>query len=450
MKLWEQAFPGAPALPHYAFADFGTPGATPADFDPNKMDGIAEIVAAGQNRLVLATLEGQLLMDIPMAVTTGGPPTIGDFDNDGKPEIAVAGGTSFKVFDLDCAVGGAPGCAEPYVRWVQPSQDSSSATTGSSIFDFEGDGQAEAVYADECFVRAYDGKTGDVLYSAYRTSCTWYENAVVADPDKDSNTEVLVGSNANCSVSCPAIDPIHKGIRCGSSADCQSSLCEDGLCRCGSSADCPAGYQCAPAIDQPGANDTCRAYHPPGGGQVGVRVLRDRLDRWVSSRAMWNQHAYSVTNVNDDGTIPKTSAWQQNFKTKGLNNYRQNAQGTAAANSAPDITGKLDQSTVCKSSGGKVTLSATVCNRGKKTVGAALPATFYQGDPASNQQLCTSYTAGPVPSGGCLEVSCDVPSSVEGLITMVVNDDGAGNRTTVECLYDNNSDNVTILGNCKP
>ena len=61
----------------------------------------------------------------------------------------------------------------------------SSATTGSSIFDFEFDGQAEAVYGDECFTRVYEGKTGEVLYSSYRTSCTWYENPIVADVDND-------------------------------------------------------------------------------------------------------------------------------------------------------------------------------------------------------------------------------------------------------------------------
>ena len=29
-------------------------------------------------------------------------------------------------------------------------------------------------------------------------------------------------------------------------------------------------------------------------------MLRDQLDRWASSRNLWNQHAYSITNVDDD------------------------------------------------------------------------------------------------------------------------------------------------------
>jgi hypothetical protein len=55
-----------------------------------------------------------------------------------------------------------------------------------------------------------------------------------------------------------------------------------------------------------------------------------------------------------------------------------------------------------------------------------------------------------VPSGGCLEVSCEVPSGVDGEITMVVNEDGSGNKTTIECEDRNNRDKVQVLGDCKP
>jgi hypothetical protein len=178
-------------------------------------------------------------------------------------------------------------------------------------------------------------------------------------------------------------------------------------------------------------------------------VLRDRLDRWASSRPLWNQHAYSITNVNDDATIPKTSDWKQNFKQPGLNNYRQNAQGTTSSQDIPDITGKLDAASACTVKDGTITLNATVCNRGHRSVGAALPATFYQGSAAGGVILCTSYTSGPVPIGECLAVSCTISQQVMGTVTMVVNDDGAGGQTTVECVYDNNSDTVDI-SQCTP
>src|SRR3954464_6642622 len=138
---------------------------------------------------------------VPVPYEGGGPPTIGDFDNDGFPEVGIAGATRFRVFDFDCKNGGA-GCEGPVARWSQRSQDSSSRQTAASIFDFDGDGKAEAIYADECFLRVYDGTSGDVLFSSYRTSGTWLENPVVADVDKDDNTEIVV--NSAYSLLCPA------------------------------------------------------------------------------------------------------------------------------------------------------------------------------------------------------------------------------------------------------
>ena len=439
---------------HYAVADFGTPGATPADFDFTKLDGIAEIVAVLDlpGRLTIHTLGRQLVFDV--ATDRGGPPTIADFDADGLPEIAVAGATEFAIFDPDC-VGGAADCQSDGVRWSQPSQDSSSAQTGVAVFDFDGDGQAEAVYADECFLRVYDGKSGDVLYSAYRTSGTWYESPLVADVDNDQNTEIVVNNNvgAICPVTggaldMPYVDPLHRGVRCDDDAGCvPGGSCADGFCRCSADVDCDVGMTCAaPVVGTPGSGNVCRATHPNKAEAAGgIRVLRDRLDRWASSRSIWNQHAYSITNVNDDGTVPRTSEWLLNWTQPGLNNYRQNVQGTAGFEDYPDITGALSEDDVCiVDSSGDVTLTATVCNRGAKAVGADMPATFYQGEPADGVVLCVSYTQGPVPVQGCLQVSCTIDAAVSGQITMVVNDDGGGGQTTVECNSDNNRDTVAI------
>jgi len=440
---WDLAYPLGHTAEFWAVADFGTPGETAAEFDASTFDGVAEIVTTGNSNARLMTLSGQVLLNVSSGILGGGPPTIGDFDDDGRPEFASAGGNFYRLFDLDCATD--PACETSEVRWSKSSQDLSSNRTGSSVFDFEGDGAAEAVYGDECFTRIYEGSTGAVLYSAFRTSCTWFENPVVADPDGDSNTEILIGSNANCNRTCPAIDPIHPGNRCEAASDCLSGTCDEGFCRCTDDSECREGYSCEPPLPgTAGTGNTCRAEHPPGVGQVGLRILRDALDRWVSSRPMWNQHTYSVTNIGDDGTVPMTSEWVSNFSDPNLNNFRQNVQGEAAPGSQPDITGDVDAD-VCRTSGEARILAATVCNRGTRTVGAAMPATFYVGDPIDDDVLCVSFTEGPVPVGGCLEVSCVIDVDIQGKITMVVNDDGQGGRTTTECNENNNSDDVNII-----
>jgi hypothetical protein len=435
MDKWEMAYIGAPNNRHYGYADFGTPGAQPADFDPKKLDGKAEIVSVGGNLVRLHTLNGQLLLT--GAIGSGGPPTIGDFDKDGFPEIAAAGGTAYVVYDLDCKNAG-PGCLGNYVRWSRPSQDASSATTGSSIFDFEFDGQAEAVYGDECFTRVYEGKTGEVLYSSYRTSCTWYENPIVADVDNDQNTEIVMSSNTNCNVGCPQIDPIHRGVRCLKNEDCGLGTCNSGYCRCVDIKQCSEGHVCAaPPADTPGVGNTCRAEHPAGAKKSGVRVLRDQLDRWSSSRAIWNQHAYSITNVNDDGTIPQTAKWTPNFADPKRNNFRQNEQGEIAPTALADIT---TDEVACMLNGNVSVLSTEVCNRGIKTVGAGLKTAFYQGDPKDGVVLCVALTIDALAAEECVTVSCDVNGVVMGDVKVNGNDDGMGGKTTLECIYTNNDD----------
>lgn len=436
---WVQEHVGAPVGRHYAPGDFGTDG--PGGFDRNTRDGIAEIVAVIGDRALIATLDGDVVLDTT-GNTGGGPPTIGDFDNDGRAEFASAGGTAYRVFDPDCTAAG-DGCAARHIRWSRPSQDLSSRVTGSSIFDFDADGQAEAIYADECFTRIYDGATGSVLWSAFRTSCTWYENPVLADTDFDGNSEIVVGSNANCSVSCPAIDPIHPGIRCEADSSCPiGSTCGDGLCRCMTTADCGDGMVCTAALaGTPGTGQVCRASHPPGVGLQGVRVLRDSLDRWASSRPVWNQHAFSVTNVLDNLTIPRTSEWLAAFALDGTNTFRANEQGSVESTAIPDATARLAVDAACTLVPDGYLLRAEVCNRGWRPIGTGLPSTFRDGE---GTVLCTALTTSPIRMGECAPIECGGAGDAPPSISLRVNDDGSGRGTTLECVDENNAASGTI------
>jgi hypothetical protein len=478
---WTEKYPGvgtttyADSPQFFAYADFGTPNG--ASFDRTKLDGIAEVVSVGGGVVSIHTLAGTEIMHVTLSGggdegQRGGPPTIGDFDGDGFPEVATALATEFGVFDLECESASTPGCKDKWVRWLQPSQDASSARTGSTIFDFEGDGKAEAIYADECFLRIYEGTTGNVLYSAFRSSCTWWEQPIVGDPDKSGRTKIVVNSNPNCYVQCPTgksgpyIDPIHPGVRCLANSDCVSNNCNMGFCRCTTDLDCgndfkqdpvhprnEGGLVCtAPLAGTAGTGNVCRMQHPnPDGAQReedlnGIKVYRDAHDRWASSRPLWNQHAYNVTNINDDGKVPRTSLWKPNYLQKGLNNFRQNVQGAASANELADITGVMDKTNVCQNVKGSIELHANVCNRGLRGVGANMPATFYNGNVADNDILCQTQTNGPVPVGGCLPIVCPTTKMVPNgsTITMVVNDAGSGKRVTDECHYDNNTSSVVI------
>ena len=119
---------------------------------------------------------------------------------------------------------------------------------------------------------------------------------------------------------------------------------------------------------------------PPG--QSGVRVFGD--PSWVRTRALWNEHPYHITNVNDDGTIPKKEL--PNWTQPGLNNFRQNkapgyefAAGDAIVSLAP-------------SCGSPVTLAATVRNIGEAALPAGVEVDFYAGSPPGGTKLGTAST----------------------------------------------------------
>ena len=457
---------GKQALPftngHTAVADFGTFPAAGAD-DRNTLDGIAEIAVVQSGVAKVFNIAGRELFTANLlglgsvpTVGRGGPPTIADFDGDGRVEFASAGATAYNVFDPDCR--GTPDAATcPSLRtdgiaWVAESQDRSSNTTGSSVFDFDGDSRAEVVYGDECFTRIYDGVTGKVFYSRFRSSCTWYENPLVVDSDADFNAEIIQGSNNNCNVSCPLIDPIFDGVQCLDDSDCPATApcgreqASDALgrCRCATDPDCGGdGFVCLdPIAGVSAAGKVCRASHPAAIDVTGIRVLADGVDRWTSTRTIWNQHAYSVTNIDQSGKVPRTSEWLQNWKQPGLNNYRQNSPGEGIVPGAiPDLTVKQAKVT-CDAAG--PTITAEVCNRGTEPVGIGMPVAVYAVGPPQELR-CTAMTTDRMFPGICTNVSCAWVGP-QGDAIVAVDDRGNGTGIGLECREDNNELAITV--NC--
>jgi hypothetical protein len=354
-----------------------------ADLD---LDGKPELVviSAGSVRVQNATT-GALLAQVVMPGTgQGGPPTIADFDADGFPEISAANGTAYSVFEY---TGGAmPSLA---VKWNQPTQDGSSNRTGSSVFDFQGDGAAEVVYNDECYFRVYAGADGAELYKVPNSSATIHEFPVVVDVDGDNNTEVVVaGNNLN-----------HKS---GSPA-------------------CPYGI---------------------AGSRTGVFVYGDKGDNWVRTRRIWNQHAYHLTNIEASGAVPapENPSWVAPF---GLNNYRQSNQGAGVFNAA-DLQVSLEAS--LEPCPGGIILRAFVQNKGALGVPAGINVRFYRGTDATGAFIGVAQTTKPLLPGQYELVTMNyiVPGGDMNMSFYVeVDKNDMGGSDTNECLEDNNG---TTLG----
>ena len=77
--------------------------------------------------------------------------------------------------------------------WTNLVEDFSSHSTGSSVYDFEGDGYAKVVYADETTLWIYQGATGRVrLAETTHSSGTVNEYPVIVDVDGDGEVEIVV------------------------------------------------------------------------------------------------------------------------------------------------------------------------------------------------------------------------------------------------------------------
>lgn len=144
-----------------------------------------EIVVAGGQGLFILNNTGQ----IQAHFTSGdhgwfdlgeiAPPTIHDFDGDGKPEIALGTRNGFAMFENDLTL-----------KWI--SKETEGVLTGATAFDFLGDGRAEAIYADRDELLVFDGVTGKVVMRAPHSGALDYP--VVADVDNDGAAELVIVS----------------------------------------------------------------------------------------------------------------------------------------------------------------------------------------------------------------------------------------------------------------
>ncbi len=312
----------------------------------------------------------------PSGPSGGGPPTIADFDGDGRPEVATAGGYGYLVLNGE----------DGSTLWFDPNtQDTSSRSTGSSVFDFDGDGAAEVVYNDELRLRVYDGRDGTVLLDRCNTSGTLWEYPLVVDVDGDEQAEIVVMANNYA-------------------------------------------FQCPDAF-------------------TGIRVYGDRLGRWVRTRKVWNQHTYHVTNVEQNGTIPRNEP--PNWSTPGLNNFRQNVQPEGLLD-APDLV-TVDLALTPGSCGGSESrISFRLYNRGRAGAPAGIPVLLYLEDPSSSTAtpFATVTSSRRLLPGESELLSAELPmtlSSGESITVWLVINGGDGALETLhECREDNNTATETL------
>ncbi len=336
-----------------------------------------------------------------------GWPALGDMDGDGRPDVVRVHSGRVSVTDAISGIkkweagladgGGGPptvadfdgdGQAEIGVAsrevyrvidgngsflWSNTVQDFSSSRTGSSVFDFEGDGAAEVVYADEETLWVYDGGTGTV--------------------------ELQWDSHAS------------------------GTLYE---------------YPLVVDVDNDGSSEIVVAsnnYSRPG--SQGITVIGDQASSWDAARPVWNQHAYSVGNVDDDGKIPSgpTANWRAGNSFRAGNSHART--GLAQADL---VLGDVDSCLLTCETRDTATIYVPVGNAGEAD-SVAVDVALYSVDGA-NLTLREQSAVDVVPAGATITTAAieltRTDFGPDGL-RIVVDDDGSGGGIEAECDESNNA-----------
>lgn len=341
------------------------------------------------------TVEGPYL--IP--VTGWAVGQVADFDGDGEIEVAWSGDRTVGVVDLECVGDPLPeGCESEGVRWSQPIQQPIGygywSTGYTSSFDFDGDGSAELIHNDACFLHVFDGATGAVRLAWSNPGGRSFNNPIVADVDGDLSAELVVPASLSES------RETMQRVECG--------------------------------------NDpiTGMAYTE----HRGLYVLRSPTDRWMPTRPIWHQVAYDVSDVLDDGTLPilDVPGWLDHGTFR-----HQFAPGLDVL-AAPDLTvGQLD--VVADGGCDQGTFVATVHNRGAGPVSGELEVRFYAAD-EGRHVLCQQVTRARIEPGGSIDMRCDAPLPV-GVYTLTAEvGRPATSGVLAECNGGNNSASVVVEG----
>ncbi|PHI20414.1 hypothetical protein CEQ90_08110 [Lewinellaceae bacterium SD302] len=344
--------------------------------------------------------------------SSGGRINIGDFNGDGDVELGFAGRNAYYVLQLEAD-------NTFSVLWSRSGLDDGSQRTGSTLFDFDGDGMNEVVYSEEANLFVYSGIDGAELLRIPSEAGTRTEYPLVADVNGDGTAEIIV---------------------------------------------------------------TAQDGNGPGfSGSGWVTVYTSANQPWVPTRPVWNQHGYNVVNVNDDLTIPAIQqdplnpALIDNYNNflvqspvrtqSGVGNFPA-ADATLEAIIDPMTNEPVRDFTDCPEF---VSILLEVENAGAAILPGTTPVAFYEGDPTQTQAvLIDVITLGEdVNPGESIMISLavsvidyagqDGPNNV----FMVVNDAGFDQADlpfdfatdfpvtgTAECDYTNNLSMIGSL-NCE-
>ncbi len=158
-------------------------------------------------------------------------------------------------------------------------------------------------------------------------------------------------------------------------------------------------------------------------GDDGLQVYGSADDSWPAGRRIWNEYAYHLTNVNDDGTIPEVeeASWESH------NTFRSGDLTAGDALAAPDLS--VTSTSVCddECGEGNLVLWVQVANEGAVDLDA--PARFLVYAVQSGTRTLVGEGEGPSVLVGTVADASEIritgfdPDVAESLVVVVDSDE---------------------------
>ena len=363
-----------------------------ADLD---LDGVEEAV---YGHLAVGPY-GQVLWTFPDALTSPqapNSPAVANFDDDPEAEVLVSPLRKVRLHDHDGTL-----------LWYLDLGEADPRESGAPVIaDFDRDGRVEAAiaYRDVLLALNHDGS---ILWSQPVDDPSTGSLASAHDFDDDGYVELLYGDHARFQIFSGATGEVRYTFE----EHVSNTFWE---------------YPLVADVDGDGAAELLLP------DISGVRVFGSGGAAWRGARTTWNQHAYAVTHIAEDGSVPLQAI--PNFLL--WNTFR-----ASAPTAVPEITDlRPELITVCEQDcgGGLMRVRVRLHNSGTTDLPAGLRIALYS---PQGGILSVRQTDEPIPAlhtTPTLELLFKRADAGDGPLLLSADDDGKGGEQVAECDEENN------------
>jgi hypothetical protein len=265
----------------------------PVDLDD---DGVMEVVTGD----AVYRADGTQVWADHENLSAASLPHVANFDEDPEPELLFSTQDGLFLYERDGTLVWGPETptGQPPDRWTDWQRP-------ATIHDFNGDGQVDFAHASEStfVVYNFDPQLGEVsvVWSRAIADLSGAAGSTAFDLLGDGRPEAIYADESRLFV--------FDGV------DGEELLTEN------RGSKTFVEYPIIADVDNDGSAEIL-ITSDQGIGRPVLKVVKDADDAWIAARRIYNQHAYSVTNVREDGSLPVEPV--DNWNT--YNTFRTNLQ----------------------------------------------------------------------------------------------------------------------------